>query len=101
MATNGTTDVGALITRTPGVYGGRPCLAGTRYPVLEVAVHFNAGQSAERIASDYQLPLAHVYAGIAFYLSNKPAVDAELEDDWLSYQAAFAEHTGAPASATS
>ncbi len=100
MATNRTTDVGALITRTPGVYGGRPCLAGTRYPVLEVAMRFNAGQSAERIASDYQLPLAHVYAGIAFYLANRAAVEAELEDDRLSYEAAFAEDIALRASAT-
>ncbi len=99
MATKATTDVGTLITRTPGVYSGRPCLAGTRYPVLEVAVHFNDGATAERIASEYELPLAQVYAAIACYLANKPAFDAELEEERRSYESALGEHVAARATA--
>jgi uncharacterized protein (DUF433 family) len=90
-------DIGTLITCTPGVYGGRPCLAGTRYAILEVAVHHNAGESAEEIAASYHLPLSHVYAGIAYYLANKASIDAALEEERRAYDAALAEHLANPA----
>jgi uncharacterized protein (DUF433 family) len=92
MTRTASIDIGTLVTSTPGVYGGRPCLAGTRYPVLEVAVHYSAGMSAEDIADEYGLPLSHVYAGIAYYLANRAAVDAELEQERREYDAALAEH---------
>jgi uncharacterized protein (DUF433 family) len=92
MASAETIDIGTLITRTPGVYGGRPCLAGTRYPVIEIAVHYNAGEPAEQIAADYHLLLPHVYAGIAYYLANKRTIDAELEEERIAYEAALTEH---------
>jgi len=92
MRTAATIDIATLITRTPGVYGGRPCLAGTRYPVLEIAVHYNAGEPAEQIAADYDLPLPHVYAGIAYYLANKQSIDAELEEERVAYEAALEEY---------
>lgn len=95
MASAATVDIGTLITRTPGVYGGRPCLEGTRYPVLQIAVHYNAGDTAEQVAADYHLPLSHVYAGIAYYLANKAEIDAELEEERRSYDAALAEHLAA------
>jgi uncharacterized protein (DUF433 family) len=59
----------------PGVYGGRPC--GTRFPVLEEAVQLKAGKPAEEIAAEYELPLPHVYAGVAYCFLNRQAV-AEL-----------------------
>ncbi|MCC7363466.1 MAG: DUF433 domain-containing protein [Dehalococcoidia bacterium] len=74
-------DIGTLITRTPGVYGGRPCLVGTRFPVLQVAACYRDGMSPEQIASEYgPLDLAAVYAGVAYYLANQAAIDAELEE---------------------
>jgi uncharacterized protein (DUF433 family) len=79
------------VTQTPGVYGGRPCLAGTRYPIIEIAANYSGGMSAEKIAAAYDLPLSHVYAGIAYYLANRAAVDAELEEERLGYEAALAE----------
>ena len=88
-------DIGTLITRTPGVYGGRPCLADTRYPVLELAAHYNAGEPAEQIAGDYHLPLPHVYAGIAYYLANKQAIDAELTEEHDAHDAELSEHLAA------
>lgn len=88
-------DISELVTQVPGVYGGRPCLEGTRYPILEIAVHFNAGETAEQIALDYSLSLMHVYAGITYYLANKKAIDDELEQERLEYEAALAEHLAA------
>ena len=78
-------DIGSLVTQTPGVYGGHPCLAGTRYPVIEIAVHYNAGVSPEQLADEYDLPLAKVYAGYAYYLANRSTVDSQLEEDRAEY----------------
>jgi uncharacterized protein (DUF433 family) len=78
MAQATTVDIGTLITKTPGVYGGRPCLAGTRYPVREVAVHYNAGVHPEALAQDYDLSLEKVYAAIAYYLANREAIDKDI-----------------------
>lgn len=55
-----------LIQTSPDVYGGQPCLAGTRFPVLQLAADYAAGMSAEEIAAAYEgLDLAHVFAGLA------------------------------------
>jgi uncharacterized protein (DUF433 family) len=94
MASTPTVQIESLITSAPEVYGGRPCLAGTRYPILELAVHYKAGEPAEQIAADYGLPLADVYAGIAYYLANRAAIDAELSREQESYEAARAERAG-------
>lgn len=71
-------DIGTLVTRTPGVYGGRPCLEGTRFPILKVAVLYNAGFTPEEVARDYRLEISRVFAGFAYYLANREAVDAEV-----------------------
>jgi uncharacterized protein (DUF433 family) len=53
---------------TPGVRSGKPRIAGTRITVADVAImYLRMGQSLEEIAGKYQLPLAGVYAAIAFY----------------------------------
>jgi len=79
MASTAPFDIGTLIEATPGVYGGRPCVAGTRFPILQVAANFNAGMTPAEFVEYYDfLDLAHVHAGIAYYLANKAAIDAEL-----------------------
>jgi uncharacterized protein (DUF433 family) len=78
-------DISSLIVSTPGVCGGRPCLAGTRFPILELAVHYNAGETAEEVAAAYDLPLDGVYAGYAYYLANRSAIDADLADEARVY----------------
>jgi uncharacterized protein (DUF433 family) len=60
--------------------GGRPCLAGTRFPILQVAAEFEAGMTAEELIANYGLDPAAACAGIAYYLANKAAVDAELAE---------------------
>lgn len=86
------TEIAGLIASTPGVYGGRPCLAGTRFPVLEVAAQYNGGSTAEEIAASYELDLAAVYAGVAYYLLNKDEIDGELARERSEYSAALASH---------
>ena len=80
MASTAVVDIGSLVTQTPGVYGGRPCLAGTRFPILQVAACYQAGWTANDLAERYGLDLAKVHAGIAYYLANQQAVDQELQE---------------------
>ncbi|MEX0784642.1 MAG: DUF433 domain-containing protein [Dehalococcoidia bacterium] len=90
MAAAATVDIGTLITRTPGVYGGRPCLAGTRFPVLQVAVMYREGMTAEQMREHHpELELSWLYAGIAHYLANRQAVDDELAENAREHQKAL------------
>jgi uncharacterized protein (DUF433 family) len=74
-------DIGSLVTRTEGVYGGRPCLEGTRFPILQIAVAYNEGLTPEQVVEQsMDLEISRVYAGFAYYLANKAAVDAELAE---------------------
>ncbi|MGV0026869.1 DUF433 domain-containing protein [Phormidesmis priestleyi] len=60
---------------TPGVRSGKPCLAGTRITVADVALmYLRMGQSLEEIAGKYQLSLA-VHAAMAFYYDHREEID--------------------------
>jgi uncharacterized protein (DUF433 family) len=92
MASEAPVELGTLIISTPGVHGGRPCLAGTRIPVLTVAAHYRTGESAEQIAEHLpHAPLSHIHAAIAYYLANRERVDAELADEEALYERLAAE----------
>jgi uncharacterized protein (DUF433 family) len=94
-------DIGTLIARTPGVVGGRPCLAGTAIPVLRVAVMQNEGLSAEQMLDEYpHLDLARIYAGLAYYFANRAATDAELDEERRQFDAGLARQEEAAARAT-
>lgn len=81
MAAPATVDIGTLITRRAGVYGGRPCLAGTRFPVMQIALMHNEGLTPEKMKAEYSfLDLTAIYAAVAYYLANRAAVDAELAE---------------------
>jgi uncharacterized protein (DUF433 family) len=92
MASTAPFDLGTLIEATPGVYGGRPCLAGTRMPILQIAVLTSDGVPPSEIARRWELDLAKVHAGIAYYLANKEAIDRELDEETrLHHEAAAAD----------
>ena len=62
----------AEISRTPGVRGGRPTIAGTGISVRAIAVDSNLGESPEEIAANRpHLSLAQVHAALAYYCANK------------------------------
>ncbi|HTU99068.1 MAG TPA: DUF433 domain-containing protein [Luteitalea sp.] len=42
-----------LITVTPGVRGGKPCVAGTRITVQDVLEYLASGMSEAQIVSDF------------------------------------------------
>lgn len=75
-------DIGTLITSSPEIRGGRPCLAGTGTSVQRIALMLNQGLRAEEIAA--QLPHIEpkfIFAALAYYFANREAVDAQIEGD--------------------
>ncbi|MFN8618327.1 MAG: DUF433 domain-containing protein [Dehalococcoidia bacterium] len=86
------TELQSLIEATEGVAGGRPCLAGTGMPVVQIAVHYRAGETPRRILRRYpHLDLQRIHAAIAFYLANREAMDAEIEADAREFETAKRE----------
>ncbi len=64
---------------TPGVMGGKPRIAGHRISVQNVVIwHNEMGYSVEKIAEDYNLSLADVYAALAYYHDHKEEVDRSI-----------------------
>jgi uncharacterized protein (DUF433 family) len=57
-------------------------VAGTRVSLDSVVYAFNRGESPNEILRNYPLldTLARVYGAIAFYLDQKPVIDAYLEN---------------------
>ena len=82
-----TTDIGSMITCTPGTLGGRPRIDGTRIPVQAVAVHYKQGYSPEEIAQSYDhLTLAQMYAALTYYHANQAAIEAAIAEEEASYE---------------
>ncbi len=80
------TDIGTLITQSPGICGGRPRIAGTGVSVLRVAGWYKMGRSAEEIADQYgHLTWAQVYAALTYYHANRDEIDAEMAAEEAEY----------------
>jgi uncharacterized protein (DUF433 family) len=87
------TDIGTFITQTPGVRGGRPCVAGTGVSVLRIAGWYKMGRTPEEIADQYgHLSCAQVYAAIAYYHANREEIDAEMAAEEADYDRLYQEH---------
>ena len=63
-------------------------LADTRVSLDSIVYAFWRGQTAESIAQSFPvLPLEQVYGALTFYLANKSAVDAYLEQAETEFEA--------------
>lgn len=70
----------AHITQTPGVCGGKPCIAGRRIRVQDVyAWHEAVGMTAKEIATEYNLSLAQVYAALTFAYEHLDEILADIQ----------------------
>lgn len=64
---------------TEGLRGGKAHIAGTRIAVSDVAIwHLRQGKSLEEVAARHDLPLASVYAAIAYYFDHRSELDEEI-----------------------
>lgn len=72
-------EIGSLISRTPGLHGGCPHVAGKGVTVRRIASLYKRGQNAEEIGDRIpHLSLAEVYAALAYYHANKKEIEADL-----------------------
>ena len=79
-----------LIVKTPGTCGGRARLAGKRIAVSSVYRWFLSGQAPEDILGKYEgVSLAEIYAAIAYALSNRAEITAEIQEEDRLEQAAL------------
>ena len=75
------------IERKEGLRGGKPHIRGTRITVSDVAIwHLRLGHSLAEVAAYYDLPLAAVYAAIAYYFDHKAEIDREIDAGKDFYQ---------------
>jgi uncharacterized protein (DUF433 family) len=62
--------------------GGKPRIAGTRITVADVVLmHRRLDRALEEIAGTFDLPLAAVYAAMAYYYDHKNEIDQSLEEE--------------------
>jgi uncharacterized protein (DUF433 family) len=68
------------ITKTPGVCGGRACIAGHRIRVLDVAIlHEQSGCSPDEIVLQYpSISLADVHAALCYYYDHREDIQEEI-----------------------
>ncbi len=87
------TDIGALITQTPGICGGRPRIAGTGVSVRRIVGWYKMGRTPEEITDQYgHLSLAQVYAALAYYHANRDEIEADLAKEEALYDQLAAEN---------
>ncbi|MBM3708329.1 MAG: DUF433 domain-containing protein [Actinobacteria bacterium] len=87
------TDIGTLLTSSPGICGGRVRIAGTGVSVRRIAGWYKLGLSPEEIATEIpHLTLAQVHAALTFYHANRAEMDAEMEAEKLESDRLEREH---------
>jgi uncharacterized protein (DUF433 family) len=73
----------AHITKTPGVCGGKACIAGHRIRVMGVVGwHEMGGLSPEEIVHAFPgITLAEVHAALAYYFDNRAEIEADFRHE--------------------
>ena len=75
-------EVESLLSSSPEIRDGRPCISGTGISVHRIAILHNLGHSPEEIVRKYEhLTIAGVHAALAYYFANKQEVDSEIAAD--------------------
>ena len=70
------------IVSDPDMCFGKPRIAGTRFTVKDVAAyHLYQTMPLSVIAAKWNLPIASVYAALAYYYDHKPEIDQSFAED--------------------
>ena len=80
------------IAKTPGVCGGRACIAGHRIRVMDiVGLYEHQGIPARTIVAEFPgITLADVRAALAYYHDNVEEIEADFrkEEEWARWAGA-------------
>ena len=81
-----TTSAADRITRTPGVCGGKVCIAGHRVRVLDIVMwHEHQGMTPDEIVSHVPtITLADVHAALAYYFEHIEEIQQEMQAERAS-----------------
>ena len=78
-------DIGAMITQSLGIRGGRPRVAGSGITVMRIAGWHQLGSSPGEIGRKTGLSLAQIHAALAYYFVNQETMDADLASEAAAY----------------
>ncbi len=83
-------DIATLIESIPGVYGGRPRLARSGLPIIQLVAEYRSGMRVPELRDAHpHIDAESLYAGLAYYFANRAALDAELDRHDRESEAAF------------
>jgi len=95
-ATNRSGTSKSLIVTTPNVRSGKPCIAGRRITVSDVAIwHERMRMTPQQIAATYDLTLAEVHAALAYYYAHQDEIETEIEES-LRFATALQRRASSP-----
>ena len=94
MSPTAATTIREHITSTPGVCGGKPCVAGSRIRVQDIYIwHEVEKQTVDEIVARFpQLTHADVHASLAYYWDHRQAILQEIEEEKCFVEQMKAEH---------
>jgi len=76
------TELDSMITRAPGILGGKPCIRGHRIGVHRVAGWWKQGLSIEEISQRLStLSPAEIHGALAYYHLHREEIERYLEED--------------------
>lgn len=76
-------NAGDRITKTPGICGGKACIAGHRVRVLDIVVwHEHQGMTPDEIVSHVpSITLADVHAALAYYFDHLDEIQHTMREE--------------------
>jgi uncharacterized protein (DUF433 family) len=71
------------ITKTPGVCGGKACIAGHRIRVMDIVIRYeHMGMSADEIVTDLPtISLSDVHSAMAYYYDHIEEIRKNIQDE--------------------
>lgn len=71
------------IAKTPGVCGGKACIAGHSIRVMDIVrMHERGGRSPDQITDEFpSITLGDVHAALAYYFDHRDEIEAEFRKE--------------------
>ena len=75
-------EIGNLITRTPGILGGKPCIEGHRIGIHRIAGWWKLGLTIEEIGERLTtLAPAEIHVALAYYHLHREEIEGYIEEE--------------------